>query len=535
MYIDGGKRNVESPADSRPAILQSLRQHFNINLHSAGKDRTQAMRTPSLEPLRYLTRAEMDTIHQAAVQILERTGMWVDHTQALEYLRAAGCHVDMDRRMVKFPPAVVEAAVARLRRNFQDSARWPKRMSVRYSQVRFDAQPFAVHEDFTVSAGGFCIFIWDMEGRRRYATLQDVRESLKLADQLDQIAYTGLPCSAAEVPAHLRPVVMAAELAKATRKHGGIETFRREDIRYIARIGEIVAGSREAHRRNPILVGYAEARSPLCLDAVMADVMLAHLELGLPQSLDTMPSGGASAPMTAAGILALGVAETLGGLVLGYAVDPQATLTLDLTPGYCDMRSMHFGYAGAERVPLLAARVQLVSDYYGCPSGIHGGKSDSCVPGVQMGIEKALSMYAAVMAGAIGFGTVGQLENCVTYSPQQLVIDNEIARYVRHAIRGIEVNQETLALNVIHEVGPHGHTYDHPHTVKHFREVELLSPFFDAWTWGVKDSLDRNGFEKRAAAKVRELLATETAPVLTPDQEAAIDEVVKEATRDLRE
>jgi trimethylamine--corrinoid protein Co-methyltransferase len=164
---------------------------------------------------------------------------------------------------------------------------------------------------------------------------------------------------------------------------------------------------------------------------------------------------------------------------------------------------------------------------------VHGGKTDACVPGIQLGVEKAITMYLAVMAGAIGFGTVGHLENAVTYSPMQLVIDNEIARYVRHAIRGIEVSDKTLALDVIEAAGINGHTYDHPHTVANFREVELLSPFFDAKTWGVDDSLDRERFEKRAAAKARRLMAEESAPVLTPDQEAAIDEVVKEATMDL--
>ena len=487
------------------------------------------MQTCDLEPVRYLHREEMDAIHRSALRILERTGMWIDHAQALDYLRAAGCRVDMDRRRVKFPEEAVETALARMRRNFQNPQRRPKRMSVRYGQVRFDTQPFRVHEDFTVSAGGFCVFIRDVEGRRRCATLADVRQSLRLADRLDQIAYTGLPCSAQDVPAHLRPVAMAAELVKATRRYGGIETFSRRDVGYIARIGEIVAGSREAHRRDPILVGYAEVRSPLCLDAAMADVMLAHLELGLPQSLDTMPSAGATAPMSPAGVLSLGLAETLGGLVLGFAVDPEATMTIDLTPGFCDMRSMHFGYAGAERMPLLAARVQLVSEYYGCPSAIHGGKTEACVPGIQVGVEKALSMYAVVMAGAIGFGTVGHLENAVTFSPLQLVIDNEIARYVRYAVRGFEVNEETLASEVIEEVGPGGHTYDHDHTVRNFRKVQMLSPFFDAVNWGSGDSLDSERFEKRASAKLKKLLSAEPSPNLTPDQEAAIDEVVKEA------
>jgi len=122
--------------------------------------RASYMRTSSIEPIRYLSREEMDAIHQSALHILERTGMWIDHGKALEYLRAAGCRVDMDRRLVKFPPEVVEAAVARMRQNYQDPNRWPKRMSSRYSQVRFEAQPLRVHGisqsargDFAVSSG----------------------------------------------------------------------------------------------------------------------------------------------------------------------------------------------------------------------------------------------------------------------------------------------------------------------------------------------------------------------------------------------
>jgi len=405
------------------------------------------------------------------------------------------------------------------------------RMSVRYSQVRFDRQPFKIHEDFSVSAGGFCCFIWDLEGRRRPATLADVRSALKLADRLDQITYTGLPVAAQDVPVAVRPVTMAAELVKATRKLGGVETFTARDVDFVCRIGEVVAGGREAHRREPILVGYAEARTPLCIDEVMADVMIAHLERGLPQSLDTMPNGGATAPMTAAGLLAVGAAETLGGLVLGYAVDPQATMTLDITPGYCDMRSMLFGYSGAERMPLIAARVQLISEFYGCPSGVHGGKTNACVPGVQVGVEKTASMLLPILAGAIGIGTVGHLENALTFSPLQLVIDNEIARYVRRCVRGHEVNAETLALEVIREAGIGGHTVQTEHTARHYRDELMLSPFFDEPVWGAGDSLDPQRFEKRAAETARRLLAEESPPVLTADQERAIDEIVAEATR----
>jgi len=487
------------------------------------------MKNSVMEPVRFLSREDMEQIHRAALRILAQTGMKVDHAKALEYLRDAGCMVDMDAKYVKFPESVVESAIVRMKGNFADPHRWPKRMSVRYSQVRFDAQPFRVHEDFSVSSGGFCCFILDIDGNRRAATMDDVRQALKLADRLDQVTYTGLPVAAQDVPVDIRPVVMAAELAKAIRKLGGIETFKPQDVEYISRIGEVVAGGREEHRKNPVLVGYAEARSPLCIDEVMADVMLAHLERGLPQSLDTMPNAGATAPMTAAGTLALGVAETLGGLVLGFAVDPNATMTIDFTPGYCDMRSMLFGYAGAERIPLIAARIQMICEYYGCPSGVHGGKTNACTSGLQAGVEKAISMLGPVMAGAIGFGTIGHLENALTFSPVQLVIDNEIARYVRRCVRGVEVNDDTLAMDVITEAGIGGNTVGSEHTALHFKDELLLSPFFDVPSWGVGDSLDRNRFERLASDKAKQLLAEDTEPVLTPDQEAAIDEIVAEA------
>ena len=110
---------------------------------------------------------------------------------------------------------------------------------------------------------------------------------------------------------------MAAELVKATKKLGGVETFDRLDVAFVTKIAEIAAGGAEELRRNPILVGYAEARSPLCIDRNMAEILIDYVKKGLPQSLDTMPSGGTTAPMTPAGVLAMGMAETLGGLILG--------------------------------------------------------------------------------------------------------------------------------------------------------------------------------------------------------------------------
>jgi trimethylamine--corrinoid protein Co-methyltransferase len=267
----------------------------------------------------------------------------------------------------------------------------------------------------------------------------------------------------------------------------------------------------------------------------MAEILVAYVEGGLPQSLDTMPNGGMTAPMTPAGVLAMGIAESLGGLILGYAVDPNAVLSVDVIASQADMSSGLYAYASFERMPMLAAGTQMINEYYGCPSGTHGGKTDACYPCVQAGMEKVMSMLFPVLAGAVGIGTMGHLENAVTFSPQQLVIDNEIAGGIRRALRGFEVRPETLAVDVIRQVGPNGTFIDHKHTLQHLRDEVFASKMFDRRNWDAIATRDGGGVEERARSIAADLMGSEVAPVLTPDQERAIDEVVAEAESTRRE
>jgi trimethylamine--corrinoid protein Co-methyltransferase len=339
----------------------------------------------------------------------------------------------------------------------------------------------------------------------------------------------GLPVSAQEIPSVMRPVVMAAELVKNTKKLGGIETFDRLDVHFISRIAEIVAGSAVELRRNPVLVGYGEARSPLCLDSNMAEILIDYVKLGLPQSLDTMPAGGTTAPITAAGTLAQGVAETLCGLILGYSVDPNAIISIDVLPTKADMQTGNYNYASPERIVVQAANMQMMSEYYGCPSGTHGGRTDSTYPGYQAGMEKALSMLMPLLAGCVGIGTLGALENCMMFSPQQLVIDNDLVGSVRCLLNGFEVNDETLAVDVIKEIGPNGSFLNHEHTLHHLYDEKDPSKLYSRLTWAAAHSERAVKLEEKARRTAEKLMQRELERPLSPDQEKAIDEIVAEA------
>ena len=202
-----------------------------------------------------------------------------------------------------------------------------------------------------------------------------------------------------------------------------------------------------------------------------------------------------------------------------------------MIPSYCDMASGLFRYAGAERMGLLVARVQLISEYYGCPSGVHGGKTDSCFVDVQCGIEKAMSAAFPVLAGAVGIGTVGHLENALTFSPQQLVIDNEIIAHLRHTLKPIQVNEETLALNTIREVGPEGNYLAEAHTASHFRNELFLSNLFECVPWATAHSQDTKGMQQKAWEAAHDIWKETPEPILDSDQIAAIDQVVAHAER----
>ncbi len=485
------------------------------------------------EPLKVLSRQDMEKIHNAALEILETVGMRIESEKALSCLEAAGCKVDQSGYIVKFPQKLVQYCVDKMKADYDNPKRMPKQMAVRYSHIRFRREKHRIHPDFTTSAGGFCCFIHDLEGNRRPANLDDVRRSINLVNKLDHIDYTGLPVADQQTPAQIRPVKMAAEIAKYTTKFGGVETFNKHDIPYLIEIGSIIKGGTEKLKAEPILVGYAETRSPLCLDRNMAEIFIEYIERGLPQTVDTMANGGATAPVTPAGLLAISIAETLGPLVLAYTVDQNAVVGVDIIPSFCDMTSGLFRYATAERIPLLIARLQLISEYYGCPSGVHGGKTDSCFVNVQAGIQKAMTTAFPVLAGAVGIGTVGHLENAVTFSPQQLVIDNEIFACMRRTLEPIDVNDDTLALDVIKEVGIAGNYLEHPHTAQNFRKELFLSGLLETLPWAAAHKQDLPGMENKARQKAKQFWSQKPQLILETQKLKEVEKVLKQASKNL--
>ena len=481
--------------------------------------------------IRFLSMEEMDRIHQSALTILEEVGMQIKHPEALDYLQNFGCKVDHASSIVKFPRKIMEEVVNKMRKDYTLTDREGVVSPMRYNEMYLSTVPKVLRTGFTASAGGFPAFVLDIEGNRREATMQDVIDSIRLADALENIDLVGLPCSAQEIPHEQRPVKMTAELLKNTSKTGGIEAWTKGDIKYITEMALVLRGSMEELKRKPFLIGYGEVKSPLCMDYNMCDIFIEYIRMGLPQSLDTMPCGGTTAPATSAGTLVVGLAETLLGLVLGYSIDENAWVSIDMNPSLTDMRTMIFPYAGADRIPLLSASNQMMMEYYGRPGGCHAGKTDACLPGAQAGFEKAFSSLFPILTGATGIGTLGQLEGGITFSFVQLVIDNEIIGYIKRILKGFEVNENTLALDVIKDIGIGGNFLQTEHTAASFRNEFYLSGLLERLPWSAWERQEIKGIEEKAREKAKAILQNH---VPKPLDDIKIKEIDKIAARALK-
>ncbi|RPI47982.1 MAG: trimethylamine--corrinoid methyltransferase, partial [Chloroflexi bacterium] len=215
-------------------------------------------------------------------------------------------------------------------------------------------------------------------------------------------------------------------------------------------------------------------------------------------------------------------------LVLAQAINPGIPVNYTTYGGVLDARSGSHSF-GAPELGLYNAAAAQLSRWYGIPNNLVTGISDSKVPDAQAAYEKALTTVLPCLAGADSTSLIGgELDFGLSASYEQLVIDDEIAGQILRLVRGFEVNEETLALDVIREVGPGGHYLDSRHTRKHFREELWLPRLADRRPWDVWQADGAKDAVMRARERVEELLAAHQPVPLAPERAAAVDGVVRD-------
>ncbi len=462
---------------------------------------------------RKLSDEKLERIHAASLEILERTGVRMYEQRALDLLRRKGASVE-DGNRVRIPRALVEWALSVA----------PK--STALHKRGGEAAMLLEGHNMYFGTGSDCPNVIDLRsGERRPGTLQDIVEATRICDALPNIDFLMSFCIANDLdPLTYDRHQMRAMLANSTKPILFV-TLDFGGCLDAVKMAEAVAGGAEALRSKPTCACYINVSNPLRHNQEALQKLLFLADKGLPTTYTPVVLRGATGPVTAAGAIALSNAGELAGLVLAQIVREGTPVIL--TGGVNDMLEMR---TAIDCYSDPTNRVMLVelAHRYGLPIFGLTGCSDSKLPDQQAAAEAALSILLESLAGAQMAHDVGYLDSGMTDSIEQVVICDEIIGYTRHFMRETEVSDETLALDLIDEIGPDGDFMGSRHTRKHFREDWYPQLFerrnYDGWLKAGGKSL-----RDRAREKALDILEHHQPEPLPTGVQQELDEIVARA------
>ncbi len=454
---------------------------------------------------------ECDKIHLATLEILERVGVEVHDEKARDILTSNGARADGIR--VHVPEYMVARALATA----------PRRITLydRLGKVRVRAWDYNTH----YGGGSDCLNIRDHRtGERRKPVLSDVVEAARVMDALTEFDFVMSLFLPVDVDPMIYDRYQMEVMLNHTTKPIVFVTPDFEGCVAAVEMCEVVAGGAVEFRNRPFATCYINVTSGLIANEEALQKCMFLAEKGLPQLWIPLNAGGVNSPTTAAGCMASMNAGILLGVVLSQLVQPGAPIAV---PGWnggpYNLQTMVGNYVLADEQGIPTE----MGKYYGLPVFGLGGSTDSKVLDAQASFEATLSLMTALLHGANIVHDVGFMESGLQGSLQLQVMCNEFIGFLRAATKGVAVNDETLALDVIEELGPSGSYLEHPHTLRHYKEP-FYSKMIDKGTFSQWETRGGTTMEERAAKQVDKLLDKhEIAAPLPEDVQHEIKSIVE--------
>jgi len=410
-------------------------------------------------------------------------------------LEEAGCPVNHAKKIASIPSYLVEESLRKRQKTIRLCAKNPK------NDLKLDRR------HTYISTSGCATYIIDLEtGNRRLSMKDDICKTARIADYLEVVNLYWPMVTSQDFPAHVRVLHDLEAALENTEKHVQLETVTTPDeARNEIKIAAAVVGDKKKLRERPI-ISFAYCPIAPLQHAESIEAVLEFVKEGIPVFFLSMPQTGVTGPVIIPGSLVVNNAEVLSGIVITQLACPGSPVGYATSSSNFDMRTSRW-LAGSPEEALISGALSELARYYGLPSLMGGFGSDAKVPGAQACWEKVISGLFPVLTGSDIIVGVGDLDACVTVPFEELVIDSEIVRMVFRLVEGIEVNDETLALDLIHSIGPGGQYLTEKHTLKHFKEhvIPEISnrKAYDTWKReGAKSVVDV------AREKTKEILKT---------------------------
>jgi trimethylamine--corrinoid protein Co-methyltransferase len=474
---------------------------------------------PNIKPrLKLLSTEQLQQIHLASLEVLERTGVDVGLPEAVNLLGEAGADV-RDPHRTKIPSYLVDEALRTT----------PHRITI-YDREGRPAMHLEGRNCYFGTGTDTPFVIDPYSGERRPTRGEDVDCAARLSDALANIDFVGSMGSVSEeeVPAAISDRHNFFRICANTTKPILYTTWDREGIEDIYDMAVAVrGGDPENFRRKPFIIQYAEPISPLCHPRTSMEKLIFCARKGIPVTYAAGTMMGGTVPVTAAGALVVTNAEFLSGLVIAQLARKGAPVIYGGCSGPLDMRTSVCSYGGPDAYQNYIM-VRELAAYYDLPDFNYGGYSESKIIDMQAAAEAALSIFQIGLAGSCLVHDVGYLESGMSSSLEMILFCDEIIDQVRHFKNVPSIDAQTLAMQVIDEVAPGGNFTGHDHTLQHFKKIWYPKLFdrrnYQNWTQDGGQSL-----EAVLREKVQHLLETHQPKPLSEKVAQQLESVLQRA------
>ena len=460
---------------------------------------------------------ELEIIHQTSIKILAELGIQMDHAEMRERLAGLGCRVEGAR--VYIPPDLVDLTVKTIPHAFRLYGRDD------LAGVLVDA-----NGPFLCTNTGILPNIYDFEnGVVRRSVLADVETTTRVLDALSEvdIVYVSL-LDATELSSHLITVSdFIATLENTTKPLVGPGVTNGNEAKAIIALASTLRnGDRQEVIARPPCAPFVDAVTPLTFLKDTIDALIEIVQFGLPLMACTNPVAGATAPYTIASSVTLGHAEVLAIAVMTYAINPGAPFLSFNTPTVADMRTLASTTGGPETGMLRSLAVE-VARHLGIPSWGHGHTSSARLD-IQASDEKSINALLIAQARPSLLGGLGGLANVTLTSYETLVMDNERFGALRRILRGVTIDDEHLAFDVIADVLRGVTLLSHDHTLRQLRGMEFWKPKLAHRQGLVSGQPEEFSTLERARAETKRIMETHVVEPLADPIQNQIKAIIRE-------
>jgi trimethylamine---corrinoid protein Co-methyltransferase len=463
--------------------------------------------------LNYMTLYDMEKIEDAVMTVLEETGVHMPYGPALETMKEHGCKVDFDDMVVKIPQWVCKKYLSMAPSRFTLYARDPK------WDVRVD------RKNVYTLGGSSALFVLDLDtGERRPALMKDLEDLTRLQDSLENLHIMHGIVNPQGIPQEgfdrrLFPVIM-----KNTKRNYYSQAMGKKGVRDQVEMAGLIAGGEKEFMERPFFTVVLCLVSPLMHPRIRLEELMECAKYNIPLYIEADAMPGATTPITIAGTLVEQSANILAGVCLAQMVRPGLPCTYSIASGIMDMTSGDYS-GGAPETQILHAATAQFAHHLGLPCQAGTG-IDAVLPDMQAGYERGMQFLTCALGGAdFVHLCTGMLEQMLTASYEQCVLDDEMLGAAFRIVKGFEVNEDSIALDLIQRVGIGGNYLGEDHTVERLRTHRWFPKLTNRARWDGWKAAGGKDFRQKGIDRAKEILASHHPQYVEPKLAEELEEM----------